>query len=195
MAWPPSHALQGPLERGGLTFVQNPSNCPESKHPKCFTPPNRKTSPQTGLSIWWRTAAAGLSACCSRSTRTEGPSGPHLRAKSLASLGCAPKRLFCVADVPEGTQSGPLGLEAAFSHFFPRLGKSDCHSLMPNKDLAFKGGLAAAVYEKTKPKQRKQQSQSHMGNTTEKRCSPGRCIRRIVRTTGACSNCRRRRRT
>ena len=38
MAWPPSHALQGPLERGGLTFVQNPSNCLESKRPKCFTP-------------------------------------------------------------------------------------------------------------------------------------------------------------
>ncbi len=38
MAWPPSHALQDPLERGGLTFVQNPSNCLESKRPKCFTP-------------------------------------------------------------------------------------------------------------------------------------------------------------
>ncbi len=37
----------------------------------------------------------------------------HLRAKSLASLGCAPKRAFCAADVPEGTQSGPLGLGTA----------------------------------------------------------------------------------
>ena len=27
MAWPPRHALHGPLIRGGLTFVQNPSNC------------------------------------------------------------------------------------------------------------------------------------------------------------------------
>ena len=32
------HALPGPLERGGLSFVQNPSNCLESKHSKCFTP-------------------------------------------------------------------------------------------------------------------------------------------------------------
>ncbi len=36
MAWPPSHALPGPLERGGLTFVQNPSNCLESQASKVF---------------------------------------------------------------------------------------------------------------------------------------------------------------
>ncbi len=48
MAWPPSHALPGPLERGGLTFVQNPSNCLESKHPKCFTLPQESCTNQRG---------------------------------------------------------------------------------------------------------------------------------------------------
>ncbi len=57
--------------------------------------------------------SAGLSARCARSTRTEGPSGPHLRAKSLASLGCAPKRL-CGGSLftlfpPLGRNPLPLG--------------------------------------------------------------------------------------
>ena len=37
---------------------------------------------------------------------------PDLRAKSLAALGCAPKRAFCEADVPEGARSDPSGLGA-----------------------------------------------------------------------------------
>ena len=70
----------------------------------------KETTEAEGANIFWRSTL--FSSYRSSFSTGVPPVSLHLRAKSLALLGCAPKRAFCEADVPEGTRSGPLGLGA-----------------------------------------------------------------------------------
>ncbi len=75
----------------------------------------KETTEAEGANIFWRSTL--FSSYRSSFSTGVPPVSLHLRAKSLALLGCAPKRAFCEADVPEGPQSSPLGLGAVPAPF------------------------------------------------------------------------------
>ena len=86
---PPWRSRQGtpctaPSKRGGLTFVQNPSNCLASKHPKCFTPPNKKDQSADWSFLFGGPPRRGYPLAALALREQRGPPGPPFHTFSPA---------------------------------------------------------------------------------------------------------------